>query len=163
MELLATGGEIPVRTAETGERKKRSPRYEGIRQGVILFFIGAVAVPLLGILNSYQRNGSAFLDILVAASAVIFFVGGFVRLLYALIFEEGAPTQAQRPMSLPYSQPVAPPPLGVGQRPTALPPAQSIPVSSWRGRPNTAELVPPASVTENTTRLLDDPPEKSQR
>jgi uncharacterized membrane protein YvbJ len=39
---------------------------------------------------------------------------------------------------------------------TALPPAHSIPVPSLGSRRvNTAEMVPPPSVTEQTTRLLD--------
>ena len=164
-ELLANGGSLPVaQQAEIG-RRRRSPRYEGIRQGVILFFLGAVIVPLLGIINSFQVNGS-LLDVLVPISAVLFFVGGFMRILYASIFEEGAPvTYAQPP---PAALPYAPPPvtssqLSGGVRGTALPPAQSIPVSNWRQRHNTAEIVHPPSVTENTTRLLDDAPDQTTR
>lgn len=163
IELLANGGNLPTR--ESGiEKSKRSPRYEGVRQGVTMFFIGAVLVPLLAIINSFQVNGSTLLDILVPISAVLFFVGGFVRILYAAIFEEGVPPHAYaQSASMPYTPPATPPQLNVGARATALPPAQSIPVSAWRQRPNTAEIIQPPSVTENTTRLLDDPPEKSQR
>ena len=39
--------------------------------------------------------------------------------------------------------------------PGALPPPPARSASSWRARPNTAELVSPPSVTENTTRLLE--------
>ncbi|MBD0325744.1 MAG: hypothetical protein ICV68_04900 [Pyrinomonadaceae bacterium] len=162
IELLANGGNLPTRELAT-ESRKRSPRYEGVRQGVIMFFIGAVLVPLLGILNSYQTNGSTLLEILVPISAVLFFVGGFMRILYAAIFEEGAPTAYTQPASMPYTPPPTPPQLNVGVRASALPPAQSIPVSAWRQRPNTAEIIQPPSVTENTTRLLDDPPEQSPR
>ncbi|HEY0385507.1 MAG TPA: hypothetical protein VGC64_05825, partial [Pyrinomonadaceae bacterium] len=52
---------------------------------------------------------------------------------------------------------------GVARGAAALPPAQSIPVSTWRQRPNTAEIVNPPSVTEHTTRLLDDPPDQTRR
>lgn len=163
VELLARGGDLPIVEAQTGKRN-RSPRYEGVRQGVLLIFLGAIIVPLLGILNSFQTNGSTFLDILVAMSAVIFFVGGFVRILYAAIFEEGAQlAYAPQPVALPYMPAVAQPQLNTGLRGPALPPAQSIPVSNWRQRPNTAEIVQPPSVTENTTRLLSDPPDQNQR
>jgi hypothetical protein len=162
IELLAQGGNLPVVQVEA-EKRKRSPRYEGIRQGVILLMLGTVLVPLLGILDSFQRNGSTFLDILVSMSAVIFFVGGFVRILYALIFEEGAPRAAVQSAAQPsYVPPVAPAQFGAGVRAPALPPAQSIPISNWRPRPNTAEIAQPPSVTENTTRLLDDPPDQNR-
>jgi hypothetical protein len=38
---------------------------------------------------------------------------------------------------------------------STLPPAQSTPISDWP-RQNTREMVKPPSVTENTTRLLDE-------
>lgn len=158
IELLASGGSLPVQTIEAGTTK-RSPRYEGIRQGVVMFFLGAIIVPLLGILNDFQGYDPSVLDILVPISAVLFFVGGFVRTLYALIFEEGAPKAYAQNIALPYVAPVAQSQLNAGLRAAALPPAQSIPVSNWRQRPNTAEIIHPPSVTENTTRLLDDVPE----
>ncbi len=162
IELLANGGSLP--TQEAGAMKRaRSPRYEGVRQGVSMFFIGAVLVPLLGIINSFQVNGSTLLDILVPITAVLFFVGGFMRILYAAIFEEGAPHTYTQPAAMPYAPPTTPPQLNVGARANALPPAQSIPVSTWRQRPNTAEMVHPPSVTENTTRLLDEPPDQTSR
>jgi hypothetical protein len=163
VELLASGGSLPILQPETGERK-RSPRYHGVRQGVILFFLGAIIVPLLGILYGSQANGSAFLEVLVAMSAVLFFVGGFVRLLYALIFEDSAPAPYIQSAQLPYAPPMMQSQLSAGvARGQALPPAQSIPVSNWRQRPNTAEIAHPPSVTENTTRLLDEPPNQNPR
>ncbi|HEY0404170.1 MAG TPA: hypothetical protein VGC89_00475, partial [Pyrinomonadaceae bacterium] len=103
-------------------------------------------------------------DILVPISAVLFFVGGFMRILYAAIFEEGAPLMPAQNAALPYAPPAVAPQLNAGMRSAAaLPPAQSIPVATWRQRPNTAEIVNPPSVTENTTRLLDEPPERTSR
>ena len=129
-----------------------------------MFFLGAVIVPLLGILNSFQGgNDTTLLDLLVPIAAVLFFVGGFVRILYALIFEEGTPQgNIVNNAALPYVPPVPSSQLSAGARGTTLPPAQSIPVSSWRQPHNTAEIVRPPSVTENTTRLLD-PPDQPQR
>lgn len=162
-ELLASGGQLTTNDAAPGTRK-RSPRYEGIRQGVMLFFLGAVIVPMLGILNAFQHAPN-ILDLLVPLAAVLFFVGGFVRILYAAIFEEGAPPVYAQPPAMPYAPPVQPQPPGIGGvRGTALPPAQSIPVPpTWRQRHNTAEIVHQPSVTENTTRLLDEPPDQTSR
>ncbi len=164
-ELLANGGSLPLLQPETtGGPKRRSPRYEGVRQGVTLLFLGAVLVPLLGILYSFSNN--SLLEVLVPITAVLFFVGGFLRILYAAIFEEAAPaTYVPKSAALPYVSPAASTQLGAGAPPrgTALPPAQSVPVSSWRQRHNTAEIVRPPSVTEHTTRLLDDAPDRDSR
>jgi hypothetical protein len=75
-------------------------------------------------------------------------------MLYAALFEEGAPRlgiapphNAYAPRTLPASQPAP-------GRVNVLPPANVNPAGGWR-RPNTSELVGRPSVTENTTRLLD--------
>jgi hypothetical protein len=162
-ELLANGGSLPLLQPAPEGRKGRSPRYEGVRQGVMLLFLGGVLVPLLGILYSFSNNG--LLEVLVPIAAVLFFVGGFLRILYATIFEEAAPaTYTPNSAALPYAPPAAPTQLGAAApRANALPPAQSIPVPNWRQRPNTAEIVRPPSVTEHTTRLLDDAPDRDSR
>lgn len=162
IELLASGGNLPL-VEPSIARGKHSPRYEGVRHGVILIFLGAVIVPLLAILQSFQVNGSTFLDLLVPLASVLFFVGGFVRILYALIFQEGAPPLYAQQGAVPYAQPITTHQLTAAARGTALPPAQSMPVPNWRPRPNTAEIVQPPSVTENTTRLLNDPPDTTSR
>jgi hypothetical protein len=150
MQLLATGGILPA--YPQGSREP-SPRKKGVRQGGMLLLLGALIVPLLGILSSFApgRLGDLF-QLLTAMAAVILFVGGILRMLYAGLFEEGAP-RAPRIM-MPYIAPTMPAQLGVVNRSAALPPG-STPQSAWLQRPNTAELVRPPSVTENTTRLLD--------
>ncbi|HEY0349899.1 MAG TPA: hypothetical protein VGC60_17270, partial [Pyrinomonadaceae bacterium] len=92
-----------------------------------------------------------------AVSAVICFVGGPLRMLFASIFEEGAPPTHFTPQ-LYYKVPAqAIPPARV----SALPPAPAVnPASQWRQRPQTAEINPPGSVTDSTTQLLDREPRK---
>lgn len=150
MQLLGSGGMIPFHQPfEVG--KGLSPRRKGVRQGAVLLLAGAVLVPVLGVLNGFTQ-GPSFLDILVPLAAIIFFVGGLMRMLYAALFEEGAMShQIIRP-------PYAPPPatqINAPVRNSALPPVLANPASSWRPRTNTAEVLQPHSVTENTTRLLD--------
>ncbi len=83
IHLLANGGMLPVyRTPE--ESNQMSPRKRGVRQGGVLLLSGALIVPILGVLDSFARN-SAFLDILVAFAAIICFVGGPLRMLYASV------------------------------------------------------------------------------
>ncbi len=44
----------------------------------------------------------------------------------------------------------------------ALPPQQSVPLSDFPRRINTREISPRPSITENTTRLLDDQPRNAE-
>src|SRR5262245_12940979 len=100
IQLLGNGGMLPVyRNPE--EPVPVSPRRKGVKQGGLLFLSGAVIVPLLGVMASY--SGSGFLEVLTAFAAILCFVGGPLRMLYAAIFEEPAP----KPV-LSY----APPPMG---------------------------------------------------
>ena len=150
LQLLSNGGSLPVyRTPD--EPVPVSARRKGVKQGGLLLLSGAVLVPVLGIFASYSN--STFLEILTALSAIICFIGGPLRMLFAAVFEEGAPKPVRvyspAPMHIPQQfvphvpSPALPPPPARPQQP------------SWRARPNTAELVNSPSVTENTTRLLD--------
>jgi len=151
MHLLASGGLLP--THHQGPRVM-SPRKKGVRQGAVMLLLGALIVPLLGVLASYSQGGLGDLfGMMTAMSALILFAGGLLRMLYAGLFEDGAP-KAPRIM-MPYVAPPIPAQLGVMDRGAALPPAATPQQGAWFQRPNTAELVRPPSVTENTTRLLD--------
>jgi hypothetical protein len=148
LQLLGSGGALPF--YQPSGPREMSARRKGVRQGAALFLAGAVLVPVLGVINSFS-HGPNLLDILVPLAAIIFFLGGLMRMLFAAIFEEGAPKHHIVTTSY------APPPLSQlgAHAPAALPPAQNNPTTGWRPRPNTSEIRQPASVTENTTRLLD--------
>ena len=149
IQLLSTGGMLPVyRNPE--EPVPASPRRKGVKQGGLLLLSGAVLVPLLLVLASF--GDSRFLEILSAFAAIICFIGGPLRMLYAAVFEEGAPS----PVRMYGPPPIAQPQFGPPMQNQALPPPTAVRTpSAWRSRPNTAELVTPPSVTENTTRLLE--------
>lgn len=148
IQLLGTGGLLPV-YREPDQPVPASPRRKGVKQGGMLFLSGAVIVPILAVFANF--SDAAFPQILAALAAIICFIGGPFRMLFAALFEEGAPrrvlTYGPPPMTQP--QQFAPPRQNV-----ALPPPPARSPSSWR-RPNTEELAGPPSVTENTTRLLD--------
>jgi hypothetical protein len=152
IQLLENRGMMPAYHAVDGA-KEISPRRRGVRQGGILLLTGALVVPILGVLDSFAGN-SSLLDIFVAIAAILCFLGGPLRMIYAALFEEGAPIRQAGSAS--YLSPSTPQQSGVrGRGAEALPPAPANPATGWRSRPNTAELVRPPSVTENTTRLLD--------
>lgn len=148
VEIVLNGG-VPQEITNHGERPK-SPRRKGLKQGGGWFLLGILVVPILAILHDMFR----FDDKLVALAAVIFFLGGIVRMIFAL-FESGNPAEKtleenvyQKAQTLLGRKPAA----------NALPPQQSIPVDSyappraanWR---DTNDLEP-ASVTDRTTKFL---------
>jgi hypothetical protein len=149
IQLLGTGGMLPVYRSPD-EPIPISPRRKGVKQGGILLLSGILVVSILGLIASFSR--SDFPQILAGLAAIICFVGGPVRMLYAAIFEEGAPRPMMHypPVTATQNQQFRPP---APQH--ALPPPPPRPAASWRPRPNTAELATPPSVTENTTRLLE--------
>jgi len=152
MMLLANRGMLPHYPIPEGDQKI-SPRKKGVKQGALLFLLGVLLVPILAVFTSYApgRLGNVF-EFFTILSALLCFTGGPLRMLFAAIFEEGAPTrQFLTPPS--YAPPPIPPPPAA--RVSALPPASVNPASQWRPRPQTAEILQPSSVTDHTTRLLD--------
>src|ERR1044071_4864689 len=75
-QLLNAGGELPG-LSKGEQRRRRSPRREGVRQGVLLMFVAMVLAPLA---NFIGKGG----EVLPAT----FIMLGLMRLLYAVIFQE---------------------------------------------------------------------------
>ena len=92
-------------------------------------------------------------EIIAKLAAVLFFglgLIGLLRFLYAFLFVKDQVPGIQRPQSPPEF-------ISSDERtPQALPSPQQTPITDWTRRPNTREIVSQPSVTENTTRLLDD-------
>ena len=165
-QLLAGGGRLqqwhpPAEVAPT----ELSPRQKGIRQGVMLMLLTLLVVPLTAIVGVVLLNLPGEF---VAFAAVGLPVGGFLRLIYALMFESNARLAAHVPPLPAYVPPPAMPNyLGANARPATLPPPQSTPVQPYARPPryNTGELVEPprVGVTDHTTRLLDKQPDEPPR
>src|SRR2546423_2484960 len=155
MHVLAHGGMLPQYQPPPGE-KTVSPRRKGVKQGVLLMLIGMLLVPILGIMSNFAPGRLENVFVFFAAvSAIICFVGGPLRMLFAAIFEEAAPKYIPKP------QPNFAPPGIPPARVSALPPAPAAnPASQWRQRPQTAEIPAPGSVTDSTTQLLNREPGK---
>ncbi len=146
--LLQTGGADPTSTRPA--RQQRSPRNRGLRQGLFIFLLTFLIVPIIAIVTIAVNAREPFV---VAIAAITLFVGGLLRMAYALLFEEHyetAPTTSDDFLSAAQLH---------MNRNTALPAAQSIPVDvftaprtgNWR---DTNDLEP-GSVVEGTTRLLE--------
>ena len=153
--VLATGGTVPVQHRPPIS-KQLSPRSKGVRQGALLMLSTILLVPLSGIIGVVILNLNPGI---VGITAVTCFLGGLLRIFYALLMEDAvAPSNLEAVVTYP---PAGASQLGRSTPKTALPPA-SVNTASWRPPTNTAEIYQPPSVTENTTRLLDKDEPKSR-
>ncbi|HJZ79743.1 MAG TPA: hypothetical protein VKD91_05340 [Pyrinomonadaceae bacterium] len=153
LHVLAHNGLLPQYQASP-DAKTISPRRKGVKQGVLLMLIGVLLVPIFGVMSGFAPPRlENFFAFWAALTAIICFVGGPLRMLFAAIFEEGAP-KYQLTMPPTYKPTSIPP----ASRVTALPPPSVNTAPEWRQRPQTAEIMQPPSVTDSTTRLLDKEP-----
>lgn len=143
-ELLVNDGFL-VERPPAGEADSRlSPRQKGVRLGALLMLTSFLVALIQALMPTLVDK-----LVVLAAPVIVCFLGGFVRLLYALLYEEGAGRSKAA---------TAAPPKGEalhGPAVASLPPAQGVPVSEWQRRANTAEMAQPPSVTEVTTKLLE--------
>lgn len=151
--LLVTGG-IPPANVEQGLASGDTPRRKGARLGGKLMLFGIFLGPALAMMSEITGSPEE-----LALFGVLLFMAGFLRLIYAFIFEDG-PFRRQKQQSL-YATPVAPS-LFTPPTASALPPASVQAGAYVPPRVNTAEIVYRPSVTEGTTRLLDDERESAR-
>ena len=151
MHLLGHNGMLPHYPTDAGDTTI-SPRRKGVKQGVILMLLGVLFVPIFGAMAGF--SGGPISDIFAfcaVITAIVCFVGGPLRMLFAGLFEEAAKPKSFMP-AVSYLPPAMPPPPQA--RVSALPPP-SVSTQPWRARPDTAEIMPPTSVPDHTTKLLD--------
>lgn len=139
-EWLA-GNRMPLLRQEQPLVEPMSPRRKGIRRAAKLMFFSGVLFPIFLAISIGVDEGGP-----LAIPFILFFVS-LVMMLYARLFSDkyspqGLPTAAQTTT------------LGQNQTRGSLPPPTNIPASG-RQHVRTNELYQPPSVTENTTRLLD--------
>ena len=142
-ELLGNDGVLMERPAK-GLDSRLSPRQKGVRLGALLMLTSFLIALIQALMPTLVDK-----LVVLAAPVIICFLGGFVRLLYALLYEEGAGRAKDVILSTQNT------PTLNGSVGASLPPAQSIPASDWKRRVNTAEMAQPSSVTEGTTKLLE--------
>lgn len=147
-EVVANKGISPYKTPSR-LIKKDSPRKRGIKQGGMIMLVGSLlVVPIVSILYPFLQ----FPNVFIPVAAVISFMGGLLRIIYAYMFEEKDELIFEQ--NIPNSNLIS-----GKQTQNALPPQQSIPATdyapptagSWH---TTNDLVQPPSVTDSTTKLL---------
>jgi len=151
-EWLA-GGRVAVKGAEEAQVAGDSRRRKNMRRAAKLMFFSGVLLPLFLVISiAVDEAGPLVLPFF------IFFVA-LMWMLYARLFmSETVPVNYQAPQSAIPSGLFQTSTLGSGQARGSLPPATAgnIPASgASRQQVRTNDLAQRPSVTENTTRLLD--------
>jgi zinc ribbon protein len=157
-EVVSHGGTLPEREAEASAPQLTS-RQRGKRLGLLLLLTGIVLAIIAGIIND-SRTASSLPPLGLAPTLLIFgpgiicLVAGFVRFLYAVMLEPKTPRKVSSPLQKDKSPSLQLDPAGS----YPVLPSHRVPVAEFgERRVNTSEMVNvPPSVTENTTRLLDD-------
>lgn len=150
-ELLAHGGFLP-QLADLYKSKKLFTRRNGLIFSLFWFLIFTlILTPLFGLSGAPGE--------LAGMTAVIGTMGALLLMLASLLILKKEPRDLNLPnQSLPANNLRN---LHAPQQPSALPPQYSQPAQSyvpppgtWKA-PNTGEFARPSSVTEGTTKLLD--------
>jgi hypothetical protein len=154
-ELLVTGGTLPERENEScvvrfGGRKR------GKRLGLLLMLTAMLLAMIGGIIHDslvHDHNAPGLAGkLLLFLPAIMIGVAGFVRFFYALLLE----TNVQGSTSPSFPPRATTKSVQHAQNHPALTPSPGVSASSFAAkRGNTREMVDVPSVTEHTTKLLD--------
>src|SRR6185503_8580810 len=143
MELVATGGGSP----QEPKKAKKKTAMQGVRLGTWIILASVVYSLFVAFLTAVDDDFAVLLVV-----SVLSFLVGFFRILYAVFVQdrrERREIEAQDTPGLSAK-------MGSNSR-KQLNPSTAAPVESFtRPIKKTAEVVQPPSVTENTTRFLDD-------
>jgi hypothetical protein len=150
LELMMTGGVNPNLPAET-RAKGQSPRSRGIKQGLFIFLLTFLIVPIVAIITvamNVQPYG-------VVIASILFAVGGLLRMAYALMFEASGETAGTGSTTAAIKQGLAE--RMSGPRELSSPQSEPIPtyMSPGAGKWKDTNELEPASVTDGTTQLLE--------
>ena len=152
--IINNDGMVPV-LANVPDQKVCSSRGKMIRESIYLTLI-AWAITLIATL-AFDASGPW--EVTAKVAGILFFLVGLIgllRFIYAFVFvRDTAPALAQ-----PSAIPRTPGSVMNETARAALGHQKGIPVSDYPRRTHTKEMVAPPSVTENTTRLLQDQPDQ---
>ena len=148
-EWLAGGRVLPAKRKEDTQADGLSPRRKGIRRAAKLMFFSGVIFPVFAAISIALEEGGPMI-----IPCTLFFIA-LVMMLYARLFsDKTAPGINQTTLTNQAGQTST---LGTASTRASLPPPVNMPIpAAGRSQVRTNELAGPPSVTENTTRLLDD-------
>lgn len=145
-ELVEAGGSPTL--GPSAANVGLTPRQRGTRKGLMITAGGGVFLVIVAVLMMVKED---FFPFLILGGLII--TVGIMRMLYGLLLEDDAPVRKSlKPVG------AAPTLPREAARAAELPPARSVPASAYaRPGADTSDMaVAPHSVTESTTRLLDE-------
>ena len=154
-EFVESGGRLVVRDASE-DLPALTPRQRGTRMGLLILVAGLIFGVLAVILTAFKED---FFVLLLGAALII--TAGVMRMLYGMLLEDdSARKKAARRSARDEKRDAAREKKRMkptDARGKELPPQRSVPASAFTntGGP-TGEMSAPPSVTESTTRLLED-------
>lgn len=150
-ELVESGGHIERVASE--ESHSLTPRQRGMRKGALVMAAGLLFGVLTLVLTLFKED-----FFMLMFPAALGFIYGFMRLLYGVLLEDDSARAktAKKTHATPGEKSRA----GLeaaNARVSELPPARAVPVNAFRSaRADTSDMAAPPSVTESTTRLLEE-------
>ena len=151
-ELIASGGGAPVEHGAGAQAEQLSRSQKGVRKGARLMLVTLALALVAGFLTAMDDDFAILLIPLVLS-----FLVGFARVLYGVFWAEKRAPKVKGAASQPHAVPAMPGQLDAAARSPQLSPPRVAPIESFTPqRVETAEMIRPPSVTENTTRLLDE-------
>jgi len=147
-ELVETGERRDLALAQAEVNVGLTPRQRGTRKGLMIVAGGFLFFVIVGLLTAFKED---FFPFLILAGLIL--TVGVMRMLYGLLLEEHAP--AKKPALRAADQ--TPQLKREGARAAELPPARAVPANVYaKPGAQTSDMAAPHSVTENTTKLLDE-------
>lgn len=150
-ELVEAGG-LPERARAEAEAAALTPRQRGVRKGLMLTAGGLLLVIGALLLTAFKEDLFVFL-----IPSGVFLVVGVMRILYGLLLEGHTPEKKPAARAA-IKAPASPAELARGHAGGGeLPHARTVPASLYARPADTSDMhASPLSVTENTTKLLDE-------
>ncbi len=150
--LIVNDGIIPQLTGKPGQPVPSSRKKVMGESAIFTAIAWVVAI----VATAGVDAGGPFERLAIAAALIFFLLGliGLIRFLYGFLFVKDLVGQPERDAfpNQASQRGLADPP-----RRAALPAQRDLPATDYQQRSNTKEMAPQPSVTENTTRLLEEP------
>lgn len=146
-ELIATGGVLQPEM----HGSELSPAFIGVRKGVKVILAGILMAVIAAFMTALNEDFAPLMLVPLLSLLI-----GFGRVLYGVFREDRAPRRTPDTVQPQISRTVQP--ISAARSPE-LPTARFVPPAGITEQRRTAEMVQPPSVSESTTRLLDEEPD----
>lgn len=156
-EYVEGGGQLAARESAE-DAPVLTPRQRGMRKGVLIIVAGLIFGLITALLTAMKSDFFVFLIL-----AAFIFTAGVMRVLYGMLLEDdsarkkAAKRSAREERHETVREKKRARLAGVNARGKKLPPQRSVPANAYTNAGGaTGELAAPPSVTESTTRLLEE-------